>query len=179
MTVFLGALTVFLLNIAASTMGVTNTLLISKKIMKPVYFIMFIDSIVFTTGMKMVSNSKSFIFMIAFALGKVLGAYCASKIEDKIALGILEVSVYAKEEDFSKIADTLREMGYGVTTMKGYGLNGVPRFSIDVTIQRKELKLLKGILHKFDYSEATMVIREVKSVEGKIKTTHNKEMKIN
>jgi len=171
-----GIISVFLLNIAASTMGVLNTLLISKKIMKPVYFIMFIDAIVFTTGIKMVSNGDSFYFVLAFAAGKVIGAFCANKIEDKLALGVLEVSVFANGTKAKKMADSLRTIGYSVTTMKGYGLNGKPRFTVNITIQRKELKLLKEILHKYKDRDVTMVIKEIKGVTGKIKTSFEKEI---
>lgn len=167
----IGILFVFLLNIAASTMGVLNTILISKKIMKPVYAVMFVDAIVFTTGLKMVSNGDSFYFILAFAAGKVIGAFCANQIEDKLALGVLEVNVFAKAEKAFQMADALREMGYGVTTIKGYGPEGTKRFSLDVTIKRKELDLLKEILEKFGYDDATMTIKEIKKVTGKIKTT--------
>lgn len=166
-----GVLAVFFLNIAASTMGVLNTILISKKIMKPVYFVMFIDAIVFTTGIKLVSNGDSFYFILAFAAGKVIGAFLANKIEDKLALGLLEVTVFAKPDKAFLIADALREMGYGVTTMKGYGQDGNIRFSVEVTIKRKEYDLLKSILEKYGYNDAAMVIKEIKKVSGKIKTT--------
>lgn len=166
---FLGVLTVFLLNVAASTMGVLNTLLISKKVMKPVYIIMFVDAIVFTTGLKMVSNGDSFLFVIAYACGKVMGAYFANKIEDKIALGISEIVIFEKGEKALYLADILREKGYSVTTTKGYGLNGNPRFSVSVTLQRKEMKTLKETLDTYGYDEATMIVRDVKGVSGKIK----------
>jgi uncharacterized protein YebE (UPF0316 family) len=168
----LGVLSVLVLNIISSTTGVLNTILISKRIMKPVYIVMFFDAIVFTTGIRLVSNGKSFYFILAYACGKVIGAFVANKIEEKLALGILEVSVYAKPEKAFVLADGLREMGYGVTTVKGYGAEAVPRFTIDITIKRKELNLLKAILIKHGYNEATMVVKEIRNVSGKIKTTH-------
>lgn len=145
--------------------------------MKPVYITMFIDACVFTYAMKMVTEGDGIWSVLAFAFGKVYGAHIATVVEDKIAIGILEVSLYASGQKALTLADTLREMGYGVTTIKGYGLNGQPRFTLDITLERKEFPLLKKILHKFDYDDATMVVRELKSVSGKIKTSRiEKEM---
>lgn len=172
----LSLLIVFLLNIVASTMKVLNTIFISKKIMKPVYVIMFVDAILFTVGLKMVTNGESFLFILAFAFGKITGVYIANILEDKIAIGTLEVSFYANGEKAIEIADTLRHLGYGVTTLKGYGINGTPRYLLDITIERKELPLLKNIFKKFGYDNATMVIREIKGFSGKIKTTQNKDI---
>lgn len=162
-------LIVFALNVVASTMGVMNTILISKKIMKPVYIIMFVDAIVFTTGLKMVSNGDSFWFIIAYALGKVTGAFCANKIEEKLALGYSEIVIFEKGDKAINIADCLRAQGYDVTTTKGYGINGSPRFCISINVSRKELKDLKFELNKIGYSDATMITRDVKNVSGKIK----------
>lgn len=170
-------LIIFALNIVASAMKVLNTMFISKKIMKPVYITMFIDACVFTYAMKMVTEGDALWSVLAFAFGKVYGAHVANLVEDKMAIGVLEVSLYANGEKAITLADTLREMGYGVTTVKGYGLNGQPRFTLDITLERKELPLLKNVLHKFGYDDATMVIRELKGVSGKIKTTQlEKEM---
>lgn len=174
-SMMLELLFVFILNVFGSTMKVLNTILISKKIMKPVYIIMFLDAIVFMLGIKLVTEGESFTLILAFAFGKVIGAYFANILEDRLALGILEVAIYSSVVEAKQLADILREMGYGVTTVKGYGFNGKPRFEVNVTIQRKELKLLKNVLKQVGYEEAVMIIRELKSVSGKIKTRHNKE----
>ena len=162
-------LIIFTLNIIASSMKVLNTMFISKKIMKPVYITMFIDACVFTYALKLITDGESILFVLVFAFGKVLGAYLANLLEDKMAIGILEVSLYLNSKKALKIADTLRDMGYGVTTMKGYGSNGNPRFMLDITLERKELPLLKEFLSKWGHNNATMVIRDVKGVSGKIK----------
>lgn len=166
----LDLIVIFTLNIISSSMKVLNTMFISKKVMQPVYITMFIEACVFSYALKMITEGESFFFILVFAFGKVVGAYIANAIEDKIAIGILEVSLYVNGRKALKIADTLRNMGYSVTTMKGYGFNGNPRFLLDIAIERKDFPLLKIFLANNGYDEATMVIRDLKGVSGKIKT---------
>lgn len=165
-------LIIFMLNIVASAMKVLNTMFISKKIMKPVYITTFIDACVFSYGLKMISEGDNLLFILVFALGKVLGAYLANVLEEKMAIGLLEVSLYANGRKALKLADTLRELGFSVTTLKGYGINGNTRFMLDIALERKDLPLLKEVLAKYGFDEATMVIRDINSVSGKFKTNN-------
>lgn len=167
---------VFLANVISNSLSTLKTLFISKKIMKPVYLIVFLDAIIFISGFKIVTQENSVWFVLAFALGKVIGVYIADLIENKIALGTLEVVIYAKKEKAIKIADTLRNMGYTVTTHVGYGLQGNKRFCVAILIDRKEYFVLKDILKKFGYTEATMFVREIKHFSGKITPNGNVDL---
>jgi uncharacterized protein YebE (UPF0316 family) len=164
-----GILTIFFLNVFASGMKVMNTMFISRKIMKPVYLILFVDAIIFTYAIKVVTQGGSFYFIFAFALGRVVGAFIADKIENKMAIGILEVTVFTSEEKGVIIADTLRSLGYWVSSMVSFGVQGKKRITLDITVQRKELALVKEIFAKYGYTEASMVIRELKTISGKLK----------
>jgi len=168
---------VFLLNTIGETMKIMQTIFISKKIMKPVYFMIFIDSIIFTTGMKLVTQGNNFEFIIAYALGKVIGAAIGSKIEEKIALGLIEVTIFAKKEKAKFIADRIRELGFSVTTHKGYGMNGNERFTIVIHMKRKDMSIIESILSEYGYNDATMVIKDLKAVSGKISLHSQSQMK--
>ncbi|QUH21895.1 DUF5698 domain-containing protein [Alkaliphilus sp. B6464] len=170
----LNLMLVFILNILSNTIGTMKTIFISKNLNKEVYIITFIDAIMFMSIFKSISQENSFLFIIAFALGKTIGSMLGNYIESKLALGILGVTVYAKQGKAVLIADTLRGLGYSVTNFEGYGMNGSKRYAINIVIARKEFKLLKEILEKYDYTEANMIISEIKKTTGKINTlAHN------
>jgi len=167
---------VLVLNTIAETMKIMQTIFISKKIMKPVYIMIFFDAIIFTTGMKLITQGEGFIFILAYAVGKVIGAYIGSKIEGKIALGLIEVTVFAKKEKATLIADRLRELGFSATNHKGYGMNGNERFAIMVHMKRKDMPILKSVLVDYGYENATMVVKDLKAVSGKI-SSHRQQLK--
>jgi uncharacterized protein YebE (UPF0316 family) len=161
-------LLIFGLNIISSTLGTLRSIFVTKKIMKPAYLVTLFDSLIFVYGLKMVTTGTSVWFLLAFAFGKVVGVYIGDKIEDVLAFGLFEVTVFAKKDRAIVLADSLRDLGYSVTTHKGFGLDGDEKFDLDIAIKRKELPLLKQILGRHGYDNATMVIREIAGVTGKI-----------
>jgi uncharacterized protein YebE (UPF0316 family) len=161
---------IILINAISNTLGTLKNIFTAKKFVKPLYIITFIDAIIFATVIKQVSNSSNGVYFItAYAIGKVLGAYIANKLEDKLALGISEVDIFVNNKDKMKqIADEIRDKGYTVNTYISYGKFGIKRYVIEVTILRKELYILKEILTKHGYEKPTLKIKEVNNYKGKI-----------
>lgn len=158
---------VFCLNVISNTLGTLKTIFIAKKIMKPAYLVIFVDSIVFAYGFKMIATENSFWLIIAFSAGKVVGAYIADVIDSKMAFGLLEVTIYAKKEKALEMADALRNIGFSVTTVKGYGMHGHDRFEVNIALKRKEFELIHEFLKKYGYTNTTMLVREISSFTGK------------
>jgi uncharacterized protein YebE (UPF0316 family) len=167
----------FLLNAMYTSLHTLKTIMISRKILKPAYLIVFLEAIITALGFQLISQNRQILLLLAFSFGRVAGVWLGHFIEDIMGIGVVEVSVFAKKEKAKKIADSLRDMGYSVTTHKGYGYGGAERFSINITIIRKELPLLKELLKRYGYEEATMVVREVEAVSGKICVTNKSKEK--
>jgi uncharacterized protein YebE (UPF0316 family) len=165
---------IFVINALSNCLGTLKTIFISKNAKAPVYIVTAIDALVFAFVVKSISSGNDAITIIAYVLGKVVGVYIGQVIDKKLGLGILDISVYAKEEKAKNLADKLREVGYSVTTQKGYGYNGSPRYIVNITIARKEMDFLVELLKKYGYNKATMIVKEVKSVNGKVKI-HKKD----
>lgn len=159
---------IFFLNLISNCLGTLKTIFISKQLGKITYWLVAVDSLLFAVVLKAISSGDNFISILAFVLGKVIGSMLADYIEEKLALGLLEVSIYAKEEKAIEIADFLRSLGYSVTNFKGYGIEGKERFMITITIARKEMSLLKNILKKYNLINPNMIIKEIKSIQGNI-----------
>ena len=169
---------IFLLNAVSNCLGTLKTLFISKQMIRPTYFVVFSDALLFSYTFKLVSNSSNMIFILVFALGKVFGIYLADIIERKMAIGLLEVSVYAAREKGKEIADSLRMRGYSVTTHIGFGMKGKGRLVINIIVKRKDYETLNSILIGFN-ANVTMSVTEIREVTGNLmqNKAHLMEMK--
>ena len=170
---------IFLLNAISNCLGTLKTLFISKQMIRPVYFVVFSDALLFSYAFKLVSDSSDVIYILAFAFGKVFGIYLADIIEKKIAIGLLEVSVYADREKGKEMADYLRGQGYSVTTYIGFGMKGKGRLIINIIVKRKEYERLKSMLDEFN-ANITMMVTEIRSATGKLmqSKSHSTEMNV-
>lgn len=152
-----------------------KSILLAKRIMNPVYFLVFADAIIFATVVSKVANSEGILYGAAYALGKTLGVFIGGKIEEKLALGILEVDIFLNNKDkVVKVAEKLRQEGYTVNNFLARGLNGNKRYKIEVVIRRKEFKVLEGIMNECGVIEPTLKIKNLNKVEGKITVTRTK-----
>ncbi len=174
--VMMGLLGLFLITAFTNVLKTLKTILMAKKIMNPVYLFVFLDSMVFATILSKVTSSEGIQFTIAFALGKTLGVFLGGMIEDKLALGILEVDLFLNDEiKSSLISQRLRETGYTVNKFLVSGFNEEERYQIEVVINRKELKVLKNIISEFNVDDPTLKIKNLSKVHGKITSTRLKQ----
>ena len=84
----------FLITALMNIFATLKSILLAKKIMNPVYFLVFADAIIFATVLGKVTSSDGIHFAVAYALGKTLGVFIGGKIEERLALGILEVDIF-------------------------------------------------------------------------------------
>ncbi|ADO59403.1 DUF5698 domain-containing protein [Paenibacillus polymyxa] len=160
---------VIAVNALSNSIGTLKTIFISKKYLKPAYVITFLDAIIFATALKQIASGNGVEFLIAFAIGKVIGVYLADVVENRLALGILETEIFLNDKDrMIEVADTLRDKGYTVNTFVSYGYKGVKRYKVDVTILRKEFPVLERILKEFNIENPTMQVKDISNIHGKI-----------
>ncbi len=165
----------FLVTALTNILATLKSILLAKKIMNPVYILVFIDAIIFATVVGKVTSSKGIHFVVAYALGKTLGVFIGNKIEDRLALGTLEVDVFFNNKNkMIKIAEKLREEGYTVNNFLARGNNGGRRYKVEVVISRKEFKVLEDIMNECGVKNPTLKIKNLNKVEGKITTTRIK-----
>ncbi len=170
--VLITLLGLFLITSLTNILATLKTMLISKKIMNPVYLLVFIDAMIFATVVSKVTSSKGIHFTIAYALGKTLGVFIGGKLEDRLALGILEVDLFLNDKNkMIKIAEKLREVGYTVNNFVARGNKGDIRYKVEVVIKRKEFKIFEDILDEYGVSNPTIKIKNLSKVNGKITTT--------
>lgn len=165
----------FLITALTNILATLKSILLAKNIMNPVYFLVFIDAIIFATVLGKVTNSEGVHFAVAYALGKTLGVFIGGKIEERLALGILEVDVFLNNKNkMIEIAEKLREEGYTVNNFLARGNNGGRRYKVEVVIRRKEFKVLESIMDECGVTDPTLKIKNLNKVEGKITVTRAK-----
>lgn len=171
-------LLIFLLNVLSNCLGNLKNIFDKNDKKQWKYFFIGIDAAIFSVALKGFSTGRSICIVVAFVLGKIVGAMLSDIIEDKLAFGVLEVTIIEKDDQAFTLADSLRSIGYTVNTTKCFGMNGKERFMIIITIARKELKLLKSILERFDIYNPNIVVKEIKSFGGKVNPYAEKDTDI-
>lgn len=173
--IILTLIVLFLVTAFTNILATLKSILLAKNIMNPVYFLVFVDAIIFATVLGKVTSSKGIHFAVAYALGKTLGVFIGGKIEERIALGILEVDLFLNNKSkMIEIAEKLRREGYTVNNFLARGNNGDKRYKLEVVIRRKEFKILEGIMNQCGVTDPTLKIKNLNKVEGKITTTRIK-----
>jgi len=111
---------------------------------------------VFTAGIVIIDINEDLIKVLVFCLGSGIGSYVGSYIENKLALGNnLLICIIDKKE--LTIIDKLREKGYGVTTISGYGKDTEKYILMIFTTRKKRKILVEDIKHLTD---SCMIISE-------------------
>jgi uncharacterized protein YebE (UPF0316 family) len=166
---------VLLITAFTNVLATLKTILMSKKIMNPVYILVFVDAMIFATVIAQMSSSKGIHFTIAYALGRTMGVFVGGKIEERLALGILEVDVFLNNKyKMVQMAEKLRESGYTVNNFLARGNNGEKRYKVEVVINRKEFKILEEIMDECGVYNPTLKIKNLSKVNGKITTARVK-----
>jgi len=157
---------IFGLNVFSTCMGNLKTTFLAQKTIKPVYLITFIDALVFVYAFKLIASSSGYGYILAFALGRISGVFLASKIEKKLAFGLLEINVYKHPAPGKILADTLRDQGYSVTTTLGYGMGGKERLILTTILPRKQFPDFHGIMEQ--NGKVNMSVKSITKTYGKV-----------
>ena len=174
--VMLALIGLFLITAFTNILATLKTILMSKKIMNPVYLLVFVDALIFAKTVSKVTSSDGMQFTIAYALGRTVGVFIGGKIEDRMALGILEVDLILSDKvKVDQIAKRLRETGYTVNNFLVGGNNEEKRYQIEVIIKRKEFKILEDIIEEFGVINPTLKVKTLNKIDGKISTSRLKE----
>ncbi len=162
----------FLITALTNVLATLKTMLMSKNIMNPVYILVFVDAMIFATIVSKVTSSNGLHFTIAFAFGKMVGVIIGGIIENKIALGIIEIDLFLNhKEKMVEVANKLRSVGYTVNNFRVQGNNEDTRYKVEVVIKRNEFHIFQDVLSKCDVNNPTLKVKNLSKVNGKITTT--------
>jgi uncharacterized protein YebE (UPF0316 family) len=167
--VIIAVIGLFLITSFTNILATLKTMLISKKIMNPVYIVVFIDATIFASILTKVVSSSGIYFTLAYALGRTFGVFIGGKVEGRLALGIIEVDLFLNNQrKMVKIAERLRKEGYTVNNFLARGINGARRHKVEIVMERKEFKNFEIILEDYGILDPTLKVKNISKIEGKI-----------
>jgi uncharacterized protein YebE (UPF0316 family) len=161
--IILGVLIFFarIIDVSLDTLRV-KSMIRGKRLV--VSMIAFVEIIVYTLGasqaFKYVMNPTVLLF---YAGGFAAGNFMGMIIDDKLSQDSIFALVVTEHNEWS-LADILRERGFGVTTAKGYGLNGAEKAQLKIVVKKKQFIELTKLIREFDPSAyvITMDVTDIK-----------------
>ena len=142
--IILGALLITLMRMCDVTIGTFRTILVvqGKKYLAGVAG--FAEVLIWIFAMRfIVNNMDETINLFAYALGFGIGNILGISLEEKIALGYVQINIISRRFT-DKIADALRSSKYGVTLIPAEGSTG--GMTILIIIIRRKKKVLQSAI---------------------------------
>jgi len=160
----LSALGIMLMRICDVSIGTFRIILVNqgKKYLAAVAG--FIEVMIWIFAMRfIVSNMDQTINLIGYSLGFALGNILGITLEEKIALGFVQLNVISKFAT-DKIADTLRLSNFGATIIPGEGGTGGVSIIL-IIIRRRDFKKVMSIVESID-NEAFVTVHHSRPYRG-------------
>lgn len=164
MPVLLTYLAIFVAKIAHVSFGTIRIIYLTRSKPFAAAIVGFFEVIIYLIALSMVlQNLDQWQNILVYGLGFAAGNIVGSWIEEKIAVGFVNVQIVTAEE-CNGLDETLREQGYGVTSMPCYGKEG-PHRTLQVMLKRKELPKLLESMKKND-PDAFITIYDTRKIMG-------------
>jgi len=143
---------IFCSRIMDVSLGTLRIIFVSRgrKFIAPIlgFFEVFIWLVVITNIMAHASNLACY---IAYAAGFATGNLVGITLEEKLALGILSVRIFACDDNVEMLTQKLTEKGFGVTMIKASGKISDTDI-LHCIIRRKEYNDIVGLIKEIDDS---------------------------
>lgn len=159
-----GALAIFclrIIDVSCDTMRVIFTIRGKRVVAALLGFVQALVWI-FAVG-NAVKHLDSAWHVFGYAAGYGMGTFVGITIERAIAYGVATVRVVSKHAGV-EIADQLREHGYGVTELPGFGRDGTVEI-LNSVVHRRHLDSVLKIVERWD-PDAFVTVEEPKVLRG-------------
>ena len=161
---FLGYLFIFCARICDVTLQTTRTILVVRGERLKAACIGFFEVILYVVVLNAIfGNLDNLGNLFSYALGFATGNYVGGFVEEKLAIGIQQIEVITRKEPL-RLAEILREQGFGVTVLEGAGRSG-PQFVLRALLERKQAKDFSKIVADWD-EDVFMIISDAKKYRG-------------
>lgn len=122
---FLFLLLIVIAKVVEVTVGTIRIVMITKGERRIGSILAFIEVVLWCVlaGTVLTNIAEAPGKIIAYSLGFAIGNYVGSLLEERIGIGLCEMSVILLEEHGAQVAKALRDAGYAVTQIKAQGKN--------------------------------------------------------
>ncbi len=164
MFVFLTLLAIFFAKIVHVSLGTIRIIYLTRGNSVAAAAIGFFEAIIYIGALSMVlANIDQWSNILVYGLGFATGNIVGSKIEEMIAIGFVHVQIITVENG-GTLEESLREMGYGVTSAPCYGKEGAHN-NLQVLLKRKEVPTLLKQMKQLD-PDAVISIYDTRRIMG-------------
>ncbi len=155
-------LLIFLARVCDVTLGTLRMVFVARGEKGTAAFLGFFEVLIWLSVISYIlQNLTAVSNYLAYAAGFATGNYLGLKIEEKMALGLLGVTVITNRDARELIEHLTREK-YGITSVSAMGATGRVRIVFSV-IRRKNLENLRRLVERF-HPNAFITTQHVRSV---------------
>ena len=155
-------LLIFMARICDVSIGTIRIIFVSKGKRNIAPILGFFEVLIWITAIsKIMQNLDNYINYIAYAAGFATGNFVGMIIEEKLAMGIMMIRIFANEKG-PELVQILNVNGYGATVVEASGARDKVHL-IYTIIQRNELANVLNIITSFN-PRAFYTIEDVKAV---------------
>lgn len=160
----LGLLFVFCARVIDVSMGTFRIILISRGYIRIAPLLGFVEILVWITALGHVLNNLTGVMSyVAYAAGFATGNFVGMKLESLISIGYQSIRIITTEK-ITALPLTLREEGFGITTVTARGMKGEVQL-IYTTAARSKVKKLLEIVEALE-PNAFITIEDVRSYKS-------------
>lgn len=147
--ILLGGFVIFLLRLIDMSLDTLRVLFVMRGQRVIVWILGVTTSIIYVVAISNVlTGSKHPFTILCYGVGYATGNVLGMRIEERLAIGFMQVNVVSQNKG-REIASALRDRGYGVTQLKGEGMNGTVDL-VSTSVKRKQAKDVRKIIEKID-----------------------------
>jgi len=164
MEVIFGYLLIFVARLVDVSMATIRMIMVVRGKRTLAACIGFVESAIYILAIgKVLSGMNNPLNVLAYASGFATGNYVGIFLEEKMALGSIIVQVIS-EYEIAQLVEKLRDKGFGVTVIEGYGRKGI-RHLLNVSLQRKNLSKLYNVVDEHD-KKAFVTVTDARAIRG-------------
>jgi len=164
-------LMIFFARICDQSLGTMRIIFVSKGKKNIAPILGFFEVLIWIVAIsKIMQNLDNYINYIAYAAGFATGNLVGMIIEEKMAMGIQMIRVFAGERG-QELVKTLNNKGYGATFVEAHGARDKVHL-IYTIVHRNELGNVIGLINAFN-PKAFYTIEDVKAANEGIFTPQN------
>jgi uncharacterized protein YebE (UPF0316 family) len=159
---------IFLARICDVSIGTLRIIFVSKGKRNIAPILGFFEVLIWITAIsKIMENLDHYINFVAYAAGFATGNLVGMIIEEKLAIGILMIRVFANERG-NELVKSLNALGFGATVVEAHGARENINMIYSI-VKRNELANVLDIITRFN-PKAFYTIEDVKAVNEGIFT---------
>ena len=160
---FLAGLAIFSFRILDVTLYSMRLMMVLQRRKLPAWLLGFFQALIFVTVVKdVIGNIGEWHIVVGYSAGFATGVIVGMTIESRIALGYTQLRIISSRLG-DRIAEALRERGYGLTEIPAQGKDGTVT-QINCFVPRRQTERVLDIIDGVD-SQAFISAEPVRSLQ--------------